>query len=136
MWIYLFALLFVRPRFCLGSQNLNALKFLYFILFPPIKQEMVGKICLYWYAWQLMLSFSEKILRLGFKGWLLLWLSWLRIRLQSRRPGFNPWVGKIPWRRERLPTPVFWPGEFPGLYSLWVVKSQAQLSDFHFHFGT
>ena len=20
------------------------------------------------------------------------------------------WVGKIPWRRERLPTPVFWPG--------------------------
>ena len=22
------------------------------------------------------------------------------------------WVGKIPWRRERLPTPVFWPGEF------------------------
>ena len=24
---------------------------------------------------------------------------------------------KIPWRRERLPTPVFWPGEFHGLYS-------------------
>ena len=31
----------------------------------------------------------------------------------------NPWVGKIPWRRERLPTPVFWPGEFHGLYSPW-----------------
>ena len=28
-------------------------------------------------------------------------------------------VGKIPWRRERLPTPVFWPGEFNGLYSPW-----------------
>ena len=28
-------------------------------------------------------------------------------------PGFDPWVGKISWRRERLPTPVFWPGEFP-----------------------
>ena len=28
------------------------------------------------------------------------------------RPGFDPWVGKIPWRRERLPIPVFWPGEF------------------------
>ena len=26
-------------------------------------------------------------------------------------PGFNPWVGKIPWRRKRQPTPVFWPGE-------------------------
>ena len=24
------------------------------------------------------------------------------------------WVGKIPWRRERLPTPVFWSGEFHG----------------------
>ena len=28
-------------------------------------------------------------------------------------------VGKIPWRRERLPTPVFRPGEFHGLYSPW-----------------
>ena len=31
--------------------------------------------------------------------------------------GSSPWVGKIPWRRERLPIPVFWPGEFHGLYS-------------------
>ena len=36
-----------------------------------------------------------------------LWLSWYRIRLQCRRPGFDSWVGKMPWRRERLPTPVF-----------------------------
>ena len=42
-----------------------------------------------------------------------------RLHLQCRRPGFNPWVGKTPWRRERLPTPVFWPGEFHGLCSLW-----------------
>ena len=40
-------------------------------------------------------------------------------RLQCRRPGFYPRLGKIPWRRERLPTPVFWPGEFHGLYSPW-----------------
>ena len=46
-----------------------------------------------------------------------LWLSWQRIHLQCRRPGFNPWVRKIPWRRERLPTPVFWSGEFHRLYS-------------------
>ena len=32
------------------------------------------------------------------------------------------WVGKISWRRERLPTPAFWPGEFHGLYSLWGLK--------------
>ena len=45
--------------------------------------------------------------------------SWERIHLQCGRPGFDPWVGKIPWRRERLPSLVFWPGEFPGLYSPW-----------------
>jgi len=28
---------------------------------------------------------------------------------------WETWVGKIPWRREWLPTPVFWPGEFHGL---------------------
>ena len=29
-------------------------------------------------------------------------------------PRFNPWVRKIPWRREWLPTPVFLPGELYG----------------------
>ena len=48
-----------------------------------------------------------------------MWLSWQRIRLQCGRPGIDPWVGKFPWRRERLPTPVFWPGEFHRLYSPW-----------------
>ena len=24
-----------------------------------------------------------------------------------------------PWRREQLPTPIFWPGEFHGLYGPW-----------------
>ena len=47
-----------------------------------------------------------------------------------RRSGFDPWVGKIPWRRERLLTPVFWPGEFDGLYG--VAESRTRLSDFHF----
>ena len=28
--------------------------------------------------------------------------------------GFNPWVGKIPWRREWQPTSVFLPGESHG----------------------
>ena len=27
---------------------------------------------------------------------------------------FNPWVGKIPWRRAWQPTPVFFPGESHG----------------------
>ena len=45
------------------------------------------------------------------------------------------WVGKIPWRRERLPTPVFWSGEFHGLYSPWGRKESdktEQLISLHF----
>ena len=36
-----------------------------------------------------------------------LWETWV-----------DPWVGKISWRRERLPTALFLSGEFHGLYSL------------------
>ena len=32
--------------------------------------------------------------------------------------GFDPWVGKISWRRQGQPTPVFWPGKFHGQRSL------------------
>ena len=35
-----------------------------------------------------------------------------------RRPGFNSWVRKIPWRRKWQPTPVFLPGESYGQRSL------------------
>ena len=49
-------------------------------------------------------------------------LSSSYICLHCGRPGFSPWVGKIPWRMEKLPTPVFWPGDFHGLYSPWDPK--------------
>ena len=32
---------------------------------------------------------------------------------------WESWVGKIPWRRERLPAPGFLPGEFHPLRSPW-----------------
>ena len=35
-----------------------------------------------------------------------------------KRREFDPWVGKIPWRREWQPTPVFLPGESHGQRSL------------------
>ena len=39
---------------------------------------------------------------------------------------WETWVRSLGWedplRRERLPTPVFWPGEFQGLYSPWGCK--------------
>ena len=32
----------------------------------------------------------------------------------ARDLGFNPWVGKLPWRREQLAPPVSLPGESHG----------------------
>ena len=55
-----------------------------------------------------------------------------------KRPGFNPWVGKTPWRREWLPTPVFWPGEFHAMDCIvhGVAKSWTQLRlSLHFQEG-
>ena len=38
--------------------------------------------------------------------------------LPFRRPGFDPCVQKIPWKREWQPAPVFLPGESHGQRSL------------------
>ena len=35
-----------------------------------------------------------------------------------RKPSFDPWVRKIPWRRKWQPTPVFLPGESLGQRSV------------------
>jgi len=37
---------------------------------------------------------------------------------RCKRCGFDPWVGKIPWRWAWQPTPVSLPGEFHGQRSL------------------
>ena len=37
---------------------------------------------------------------------------------RCKRCGFDPWVGKIPWRRAWQPTPAFLPGESHGQRSL------------------
>ena len=65
------------------------------------------------------------------------WLRRQTICVQCGRPGFDPWVGTIPWRREQLPTPVFLPGKSHGWRSLvatvhGVAKSRTWLSDFTF----
>ena len=49
--------------------------------------------------------------------------QWSRIHLQCGSPGFDPWVGKIPWRGKWQPTPVFLPGEFHGLRRAGGLKS-------------
>ena len=58
---------------------------------------------------------------------------------QCGRPGFDPWVGKIPWRRKWQPTPVFLPGESHGRrslvdYSPWGCKESDTTEWLHFHF--
>ena len=45
---------------------------------------------------------------------------------------FHPWVWKIPWRREWLPTLVFLPGEFHGqriltIYSIYIISCHLQI---------
>ena len=37
---------------------------------------------------------------------------------RQKRPGFDPWVGKFPWRKAQQPIPVFLPGEPHGQRNL------------------
>ena len=46
-----------------------------------------------------------------------------RICLQCGRPGFNPWVMKIPCIRKWQPTPVLLPGKFHGWRNLLGLQS-------------
>ena len=70
------------------------------------------------------------------------WLKWLSVCLQGGRPGFNPWVGKISWKRKWQPTLVFLLGKSHGQRNLvgytlhGVAKSRTQLSDFTSHIHT
>ena len=73
-----------------------------------------------------MLLYGWVISTVGFRG------DSVIICLPSRRLGFNPWVGKIPWRRKWQPTPVFLPGESHGQRRATVcgvTKSRTWLSD-------
>ena len=64
----------------------------------------------------------------------------LKIKVKNLPTMWETWVlplhWKDPWRRSPLEdpllTPVFWPGEFHGLYSHGVSKSWTRLSNFHF----
>ena len=66
----------------------------------------------------------------------------IKICQQSRShrgPGFDPWVGKTPWRREWQPTPVFLPREFHGQrglagYSPWDHKESDMTEQLSLHF--
>ena len=60
------------------------------------------------------------------------------VLFHCERPGFDPWVGKIPWRRKWQPTPVLLPGESHGGrsrvgYSPWGRKELDMTEWLHFH---
>ena len=60
---------------------------------------------------------------------------------ECRRPRFDLWLGKIPWRREWHPTPLFLPGEFHAQRRLAVHSPQdsdttEQLTRTHTHTHT
>ena len=46
------------------------------------------------------------------------WASLMAQMVKNPPAMQETWVRKIPWRKERLPTPVFWPVEFHGQRSL------------------
>ena len=60
----------------------------------------------------------------------ILWIWWLSGKesaCQCRRCRFDPWIGRIPWRKKWQPTPVFLPGKSQGQrrlagYSPWGLK--------------
>ena len=65
----------------------------------------------------------ERIGRLGLADgnyyiWLPWWLRRYSVCLQCGRPGFDSWVGKIPWRRKWHSTPALLPGKSHGRRSL------------------
>ena len=51
------------------------------------------------------------------------WASWVAQLVKNPPAMWKTWVQSLgwkdPWRKEQLPIPVFWPGEFHELYSPW-----------------
>ena len=73
----------------------------------------------------------------GFPGGLVVKESTCQCR-SCRKHWFDPWVGKIPWRRKWQPTPVFLPGESHGQwnlagYSLWGRKESNMIEQLSTH---
>ena len=88
--------------------------FLYLEIFPHhVCWHILARVLLAGFKYKELIYTSFKVL-----SW---WLRWQRICLQCRRQikcRFDPWVGKISWRRKWQPTLVFLPGQSHGQRSL------------------
>ena len=66
------------------------------------------------------------------------WASLMAQLVKNPSAMWEIWVQFLRWEnpleRERLPTPVFWPGEFQGLYSPWGLKELDMTEQLPLHF--
>ena len=88
-----------------------------------------------WWSYLKNLLFNVHSIRVGLPWW----LRWQSVCLQPGRPRFNPWIGKILWRRKWQPTPVLLPGKSHGQrnlvgYSPWGHKELDTTERLHFSF--
>ena len=67
---------------------------------------------------RLLVSFGLILFPTRFIDHLVSFPRWLSGKESARKCRFDPWVGKIPWRRKCQPTPVFLLGESYGQRSL------------------
>ena len=79
------------------------------------------------------------IIILNVPSWASLVAQMIKNLAAMRRPGFDPWFGKISWRTEWQPTPVFLPGELYGQRSLkgynpWGPKKSDMTEQLSLHF--
>ena len=96
-----------------------------------VKRQRIRIVALYLCYWLLCYCY-----------WQISW--WLRrwsVCLHCGRHGFNPWVGKISWRRKLQPTPICLPRKSLGRrslvgYSPTGPKNWTRLSNFTFAFTT
>ena len=81
---------------------------------------------------------QEIFLNQGLNPGLLHCRQTLKCLSHQGRAGFDPWVGKIPWRRKWQSTPVLLPGKSHGQrslvgYSPWGRKELDTTERLHFH---
>ena len=83
------------------------------------KEKYPNSLCSLALAWFLLSAFSSAFPRGVCPSSRTLAFSFLVAQMVKNLPAMrDPWVGKIPWRREWLSTSVFLPGECWGLRSL------------------
>ena len=90
-----------------GSFQMSQLSLSIYMLISGLSILSHGSMCIYFVLIPYHLEYYYYCSIFWNQGGLPWWLRWWRICLKCRRPGFNPWVGEIPWRRKWQPTPVF-----------------------------